>query len=81
MFAVRIHRFSVLRDGKTYHPGDIIQGLTEEEAKKLANESNGEIEIVTVISLNTETSEEPTAPEEAKAPKKSTRGGKDTVKE
>lgn len=49
MFAVKVNRFNVLRNGKEYRSGDIIYGLTEAEAHKLADESGGDIEIVTVI--------------------------------
>ena len=49
MYAVRVNRFQVRRNGKTYNAGEVIYGLDEAEAHRLADASQGEIEIVTVL--------------------------------
>lgn len=61
MAAVKVVRFQVQHNGKTYKAGEIIKGLTEKQADKLAMESNGEIEKVEVV---VETVEVPTEAEE-----------------
>lgn len=61
MAAVKVLRFQVQRNGKVYKAGEIVKGLTDEEADKLVMESNGEIEKVEVV---VETVEAPTKAEE-----------------
>lgn len=61
MAAVKVVRFQVQHNGKTYKAGEIIKGLTEKQADKLAMESNGEIEKVEVV---VETVEVPAEAEE-----------------
>lgn len=44
--AIYVKRFSVKHKGKVYGPGDIIRGISSEEAKKLADESHGTMVII-----------------------------------
>ncbi len=59
MAAVKVIRYIVLRNGKEYGAGDIIKDIPEKEAKKLVEESGGDIEAVeVVVEKATETEEE-----------------------
>ena len=77
MYAVRVNRFQVRRNGKTYNAGEVIYGLDEVEAHRLADASQGEIEIVTVLpepetpnEKELEAPEEKESEEDQKEPKK-----------
>ena len=75
MYAVRVNRFHVRRNGKTYNAGEVIYGLDEAEAHRLADASHGEMEIVTVVPAEEPPAEDkrgeepPEAPAEEKIPK------------
>lgn len=76
MAAVKVVRFQVQHDGKSYKAGEIIKGLTDKQADKLVRESNGEIEKVEVV---VETVKAAAPEEDAETPKeegKTSRGKK-----
>ncbi len=75
MYAVRVNRFQVRRNGKTYNAGEVIYGLDEAEAHRLADCSQGEMEIVTVLPALETPNEKESEEEAQKEPKKpKTRG-------
>lgn len=80
MYAVRVNRFHVRRNGKTYNAGEVIYGLDEAEAHRLADASQGEMEIVTVLPAS-ETPEEKKSEEEVQEEPKKPRTRGTTKKE
>lgn len=58
---ILLKKFSLRRNGVRYFAGDVVKGLPEEEAVKLAEESNGEI----VLMQYKQSAEEETAGKDA----------------